>query len=55
MTLTSIDIHIVDDDIFEGNENFTVAIVGGMLPSGVSRGKIPVATITIMDIGEFFV
>ena len=54
MTLTSVDINIINDNIFEGNESFTVTIMGNVLPNGVSRGTIHSATITIVDFGKLF-
>ena len=55
MTLASVDINIINDNIFEDIEFFTVAIMGNFLSNGVSRGTIHNATITIVDFGELFV
>ena len=54
MTVASVDIDIINDDIFEDIENFNVTIMGNILPNGVSRGTIHSATITILDIGKLF-
>ena len=45
-----LDIPIINDIIHEGNESFTLTIVGGSsLPSRVSRGSPRVANVTIVD------
>ena len=54
MTVASVDISIIDDNIFEDIENFNVTIMGNIMPNGVSRGTIRSATITILDIGKLF-
>ena len=54
MTLTSVDINIINDNIFEDNEFFTVTIIRSILPNGVSRGTIYSTKVTIMDFGKLF-
>ena len=54
VTFASVNISIIDDNIFEDIENFNVTIMGNILPNGVSRGTIHSATITIKDIGKLF-
>ena len=54
MTVASVDIDIINDDIFEDTEFFNVTIMGNILPNGVSRGTIRSATITIKDMGKLF-
>ena len=38
ITITSLSISIIDDDIFEGNENFMVMFNSSLLPSGIILG-----------------
>jgi len=40
---------INDDNILEGDENFTVAIVGNALPDVVTRGSPASTTVIIVD------
>ena len=46
----SFDVPIVNDNILEDDETFTLAIVTGSLPSRVSRGDLRQARITIVNI-----
>lgn len=45
----SFNISIIGDTTLEGNETFTLDIIAGSLPSGVSRGSPGMTTILIMD------
>ena len=45
----SFDVPIIDDNIFENDESFTLTIRGGSLPNGVTRGSISRATVNIVD------
>ena len=38
ITITSLSISIIDDEIFEGNENFMVMFNSSLLPSGIILG-----------------
>ena len=49
MKHTKISIPINDDNIFEGNENFTVSINSSSLTSNKIVGDIIQATVTILD------
>ena len=49
MTSVSFDIPINDDDILEGNENFTLTIDPSSLPTGVTVGIPDQATVTVVD------
>ena len=49
MTEATISIAITDDDIFEGNENFTLTIDSDSLPSFVTIRNPGEATVTILD------
>ena len=48
-TSVPFDVPINDDDIVEGNEDFTVTIVQSSLPDGVTRGNPGSATVNIVD------
>ena len=45
----SLDIAILDDTVFEGDETFKVAIDTTKLPAGVTAGAITESTVTIVD------
>ena len=49
VTSVLFDIPINDDDVFEGNENFTITIDPSSLPTDVSVGNPGQATVTIVD------
>ena len=49
VTSVSFDIPINNNNILEVDEDFTLTIVHGTLPNGVTRGSIGQATVTIMD------
>ena len=49
MTSVTFDISVVNDNIHEGNESFTLIVMGRSLPNRVSRGSPYVANITIVD------
>ena len=49
MTRLTFDISIMDDNIYEGNELFMLAIMSSPLPSRVSLGSPSMATVTIVD------
>lgn len=49
MTTASFNIPITDDNMFEGNESFTVTIVASTLPSQVVEGTDCVVVVTIVD------
>ena len=49
MTRVQFDVPINDDDIFEGNEDFTLTINSSSLPDDVTRGNPGSATVTIVD------
>ena len=48
-TTATFDVPINDDNILEGNENFTLTINEPSLPTGVTRGDRGQAAVTIMD------
>ena len=48
-TIATFDIPIVDDIIFEGNENFMLTINSTSLPSNVTVDNPGEATVTIVD------
>ena len=54
VTRASVDIDIINDNIFEDTELFNVTIMGNILPYGVLRGANRSATITIIDFGKLF-
>ena len=50
ITITSLSISILDDNIFEGNENFIVMFNSSLLPSGVVLDDVNnQSTIIILD------
>ena len=48
-TTATFDVPIIDDNIFEGNENFILTIDGTSLPTGVTASSPDEATVTIVD------
>ena len=48
-TTVTFDVPINNDNILEGNENFTLTINEPSLPTGVTRGDPGQATVTIVD------
>ena len=48
-TTATFDVAINDDNILEGNENFMLTINSSSLPTGVTRGDLGQAAVTIMD------
>ena len=56
LTSVTFDIPITDDNILEGNENFTLTIDQSSLPTNVNPGDPGEATVTIVnDDGKEFV
>ena len=49
MTSVPFNVSINDDDIFEGNEDFTLTIDPSSLPNDVTVGSPDQATVTIVD------
>jgi len=49
VTSVSFNVLINDDNIFEGDENFTVTIDPSSLPDDLTRGNPGSATVTIVD------
>jgi len=49
VTSVTFGIPITDDNILEGNENFTLTIDQSSLPTNVNRGDPGEATVTIVD------
>jgi len=49
VTSVPFDVPITDDNILEGNEDFTLTIDSSLLPDGVTRGNPGSATVTIVD------
>ena len=49
MTNVSFNVSINDDNILEGNENFTLNIESSSLPPDVNIGDPDEATVTIVD------
>ena len=49
MTSVPFDVPITDDNILEGNENFTLTIDLSSLPDSVTRGNPGSATVTVVD------
>ena len=49
MTEVPISIPITDDNVFEGNENFTLTIDSTFRPSYLTIGNPGEATVTILD------
>ena len=50
LTMTPFKVPIVNDNILEDDETFTLAIDTGSLPSRVSRGNLGQATVTIVNV-----
>ena len=48
-TVGALSIPIIDDNIFEENENFSLTINPSSLPNGVMVGYPGLATVTIVD------
>ena len=49
ITYANVSIQITNDNIFEGNENFTLAIDSSSLPSYITISKPLQATVDIID------
>ena len=49
VTSVTFDVPITDDNILEGNENFTLTIDQSSLPTNVNRGDPDEAIVTIVD------
>ena len=49
ITHVPFNVSINDDNIFEGNENFTLTITSASLPTGITIGKPSQTTVTILD------
>ena len=49
MTIASFDISITNDNIFEGNEDVKVEIIGSSLPNGIVVSNPDQVTVTIVD------
>ena len=49
MTIASFDIPITDDNIFEGNEDVKVEIIGSSLSNGIVVSDPDQVTVTIVD------
>ena len=49
MSLAETSIQIINDTIFEDNENFTLSIDSSSLPGNITVGKLGEATVTIID------
>jgi len=48
-TMASFNIPIVNDDVSENNEQFTITIDPSSLPTGVSSGSTGASIVTILD------
>ena len=48
-TLAIFNVSIIDDNIMEGNENFTLSINSSSLPNGVAIGDPGHTTVIIID------
>ena len=48
-TTATFNVPITDDNILEGNENFTLTINTSSLSNGVTRDDLNQATVTIVD------
>ena len=48
-TSVPFDVAIIDNNILEANEDFTLTIIQSSLPDGVTRGNPFRATVTILD------
>ena len=51
-TSVLLNISIINDDVFEGNESFTLSFRENLLPDYVLPGENYTATVTIIDFGE---
>ena len=49
VTMVAFDVPVNDDNILEGNENFTLTINSSSLPSNVTVGDPGEATVTLVD------
>ena len=49
VTSVPFDIGINNDNIYEGNDDFTLSIIHNTLPDGVTRGDPFSTTVTIVD------
>ena len=49
MTRASINVAIIDDNLVEGNESFTLSIASSSLPNNVTVGNLSQTTVTIVD------
>ena len=49
VTRVPFEVSLIDDTIYEGNENFTLTINPSSLPTGVTVGSRDQATVTIVD------
>ena len=49
MTRVPFNVSLIDDIIYEGNEDFTLTIDPSSLPTGVTVGNPDQATVTIVD------
>ena len=48
-TTATFNVPINDDNVLEGNENFTLTINTSSLSNGVTHGNLDQATVTILD------
>jgi len=51
-TVSSFDVTIVNDDIFELSEKFSLSIIPSMLPEDVKIGNVHTTVVTITDFGK---
>ena len=49
VTRVPFDVPIIDDNVLEANEDFTITINPSSLPNGVTRGSPGATTVTIAD------
>ena len=49
MTIALLTVPINDDDTFEGNENFIIAIDSSLLPNDVTINNLGYTTVTIIE------
>ena len=49
MTFASFDVTIINDNMLETNENFSLEIISSSLPTGVIVGAVSQSTVTIVD------